>query len=170
MPPIHAVRHCIANAFRYSGRAPRAEFWWFAAFNLLVALVALALDGPLPTPGNPPAGPRWAGFLSSLLLFAPNLAVAVRRLHDIGQTGRWLWLIPTPTLIAILYALTTLAFGLEERLGNAAIAIAALVTPLLTLALFVAAALRGTRGPNAYGPDPLARGDFGVPSAFRFRP
>jgi uncharacterized membrane protein YhaH (DUF805 family) len=62
--------------------------------------------------------------LSGLALLLPNLAVAVRRLHDTDRSGWWL-------LIALL--------------------------PLIGLiVLIVFFCIRGTPGPNRFGPDPLA--------------
>lgn len=170
MTPTQAIRSCILRSFSYRGRAPRSEFWWFAAFNLLVALLALAADGPLPTPGQAPPGPRWASAVTTLLLLAPNVSVAVRRLHDMGQTGRWLWFLPLPTALAMVYAIVAAIAGIDQSTAASALAISALTTPLLSLALFVAAAFPGTRGPNAYGPGPEPSEGFGVPEGFRFRP
>jgi len=65
----------IATAFRqyatFTGRASRAEFWWFNLFIVLVGLAVSTIPGPL----------------SSLWFFAvilPYLAVGVRRLRDAG--------------------------------------------------------------------------------------
>mgnify|MGYP006300608017 FL=1 len=40
-----AVRTCLGNYATFSGRAPRAEFWWFAVFVLLGNLLFGVLDG-----------------------------------------------------------------------------------------------------------------------------
>jgi uncharacterized membrane protein YhaH (DUF805 family) len=34
--------------------------------------------------------------LVSLVLFLPSLAVTIRRLHDIGRSGGWYWIIFVP--------------------------------------------------------------------------
>ena len=65
----------------FKGRASREEFWCFFAFliitNALASLVGLLLG----------FGPALAGIIG-LLLIIPQLSVAVRRLHDLGKSGR----------------------------------------------------------------------------------
>ena len=80
----------------FSGRARRTEFWMFILFNAIFAAVA-AIVGQI-------LGTELIASLYSLVLFVPSLAVAARRLHDIGKSGwmllvglipviGWIWLI-----------------------------------------------------------------------------
>jgi uncharacterized membrane protein YhaH (DUF805 family) len=65
----------------FSGRARRTEYWMFQLFNIVAIIVLLLIDQVLGT-----------GFLSTiyvLAVFLPSLAVAARRLHDIGRSGWW---------------------------------------------------------------------------------
>jgi len=65
----------------FSGRARRTEYWMFQLFNIIAIIVLLLIDQVLGT-----------GFLSTLYVLAvllPSLAVAARRLHDIGRSGWW---------------------------------------------------------------------------------
>ena len=71
-----AISTCFAKYATFSGRASRAEFWWFFLFQILVSIVASML-------GDVVAG------LVSLALLLPALAVGARRLHDIGKSGWW---------------------------------------------------------------------------------
>ena len=71
-----AISTCFAKYATFSGRASRAEFWWFFLFQILVSIVASML-------GDVVAG------LVSLALLLPALAVGARRLHDIGRSGWW---------------------------------------------------------------------------------
>ncbi len=65
----------------FSGRASREEFWCFFAFviiaNAVARIIGVVLGG----------GPALSGAVG-LLLLIPQLAVAVRRLHDVGKSGR----------------------------------------------------------------------------------
>lgn len=74
----------------FSGRARRAEYWWFVCFSsaILFALVVVPLvmvsvyeSAAVLLIG---AGIWW---LATLL---PAIAVGVRRLHDTGKSGAWL--------------------------------------------------------------------------------
>jgi uncharacterized membrane protein YhaH (DUF805 family) len=81
----------------FTGRASRAEYWLFFLFNFIVTLVASLVGGEsllLPL--------VWLG------LFIPNIAVGVRRLHDINMSGWWLLI----NLIPFLGALVFLVFCL----------------------------------------------------------
>lgn len=121
-----AVLTCFSKYATFSGRARRAEFWWFALFNFGVlftlALIELAAGAPnhwMMGEGNPSpvATLYWLGVL------LPSLAVTVRRLHDTDRSGWWILIEFVP-----------------------------FVGPLILL-WFVAT--RGTVGPNRFGPDPF---------------
>jgi uncharacterized membrane protein YhaH (DUF805 family) len=86
-----AVRSCLQNYATFSGRARRSEFWFFMLFNLLVQVVAGVVDSMI-------LGVGAIGAIATLGLFLPNLAVAVRRLHDTGRSG-WLILVGLIPLI-----------------------------------------------------------------------
>ena len=71
-----AISTCFSKYATFSGRASRPEFWWFFLFQILVSIAASML-------GDVVAG------LVSLAVLLPALAVAARRLHDIGKSGWW---------------------------------------------------------------------------------
>ena len=75
----------------FSGRATRSEYWLF----VLLSIVATNFGNLI----NPKLG-----VVVSLGLLIPAIAVAVRRLHDIGKSGWWylLILIPFVGIIVIL--------------------------------------------------------------------
>jgi uncharacterized membrane protein YhaH (DUF805 family) len=105
-----AVRTCLGKYATFSGRAPRAEFWWFALFVLLGNLLFGALDGLFfgTAPDGQPVSLLGAVF--SLAVLLPNIAVGVRRLHDRDMSGWWYLLI----LIPILGALVLLWFFVQK--------------------------------------------------------
>jgi uncharacterized membrane protein YhaH (DUF805 family) len=114
-----AIRSGFRNYVGFSGRAPRSEFWYWQLFVTLVVVAAGILDsGFLP---ESDVGPISA--VASLVLLLPNIAMAIRRLHDIDRTGWW-----------VLLALTLIG----------------------AILLIVWACIKGTDGPNRFGPDPLA--------------
>lgn len=93
-----AVRRCFALYATFSGRARRSEFWFFWLFNLLAHGVAGILDAALFGTATP------LNAIVSLLLLVPNLAVSVRRLHDVGRSGWWLLILLVP-LVGIVVLL-----------------------------------------------------------------
>lgn len=73
----------------FTGRAQRAEYWYFVLFYVLIYVVLAFIDGVTGT-YNAGAG---MGILSGIFILAiliPSLSVSVRRLHDIDRTGWWL--------------------------------------------------------------------------------
>ena len=82
-------RNLTTRAYaEFSGRASRAEYWWFTLGTLLLTAAAGVLDAALP--GD------ILGSLLSIFLFVPGLAVAVRRLHDTNRSGKYLFLLLIP--------------------------------------------------------------------------
>lgn len=63
--------YCLKHYVDFSGRAPRAEFWYFVLFNLIIALVVGGVGYAI--------GFDKLGSLYSLLVLLPALAVSVRR-------------------------------------------------------------------------------------------
>ena len=62
-----------------SGRASRSEYWWSYLFVALVGLVLGLINGGLMT-------------LWSLATFIPSICIMMRRLHDSGRSGGYIWL------------------------------------------------------------------------------
>lgn len=86
MNMIEATKACFSKYVTFSGRARRAEYWWFILATILVSLVLGFIDGLLGLGGE-------FGLLSSiwsLAVFLPSLAVGVRRLHDTDRSGWWM--------------------------------------------------------------------------------
>jgi uncharacterized membrane protein YhaH (DUF805 family) len=101
-----AVAACFARYAVFSGRARRAEYWWFVLFGVLVSLAAGVLDGAM---GYELHQVSPLSALLSLALLLPQLAVTARRLHDTGRSGWWMLLGLVPlvgTIILIVWTAT----------------------------------------------------------------
>lgn len=81
-----AIRTVITERYAdFQGRSRRSEFWWFILFYFLLILVLnFVIGGISETLGSILTFVVWAALL------VPNIAVGVRRLHDIDRTGWWL--------------------------------------------------------------------------------
>ncbi len=90
----------------FNGRTRRKEYWMFALFNTIFAVVAMILDNVLGiTIDGIGYGPLYG--LYTLAILVPSLAVVVRRLHDIGKNG-WMVLIGLIPLVGALWLLILL--------------------------------------------------------------
>lgn len=78
----------------------------FALFNIIFSIVALAVDNVL--------GIAFAGIgygplymIYGLVVLIPGLAVAVRRLHDVGKSG-WMLLVVLIPIVGAIWLLVLL--------------------------------------------------------------
>lgn len=78
-----SIQTVLRKYAEFTGRAGRAEFWWWTLFNVLV-LSALNVLNVFPVGENAYLGSVLAG-LWSVGVLLPNLAVAVRRLRDTNR-------------------------------------------------------------------------------------
>lgn len=102
-----AVSRCFNRYAQFWGRAPRAEYWWFVLFLVLGTLACCVIDAILI------ASIGIGGFVTFFFLLGmitPLLSVGVRRLHDIGRGGWWLWI----GLVPVAGAVVLLVFHLAE--------------------------------------------------------
>jgi uncharacterized membrane protein YhaH (DUF805 family) len=97
-----AVRVCLSKYVDFNGRARRSEYWWFVVFNAVATTVGSVIDAIIGTrSGNVGA----IEVLVGLALILPGIAVGVRRLHDVSQSGWWLLLALVPFLGALVLIL-----------------------------------------------------------------
>lgn len=73
----------------FNGRARRKEYWMFLLFNIIFLICAMILDNVLGFSFQD-GGPGILYMAYALGVLIPGLAVAVRRLHDIGKSGWWI--------------------------------------------------------------------------------
>src|SRR4029078_3339157 len=131
----------------FDGRIGRKPYW-IASGILIVAsvLVVVLFDQP---------DERRLGSLLDLALVYPEYAVVFKRAHD-REMQMWI-----PTISLILSALAAIVgiLGLDGTFDNPTPLYWTIGLPNLAVALYLIADLvcrRATRGPNRYGPDPLA--------------
>jgi uncharacterized membrane protein YhaH (DUF805 family) len=94
----HSVEICLRNYANFNGRAPRAEFWFFQLFVLIVNIgygFLYGFIGAMLKVDVTPVLPATA-----LPLFVPNLAVVIRRLHDLNRSG---WFAVPLAIVGLAY-------------------------------------------------------------------
>jgi uncharacterized membrane protein YhaH (DUF805 family) len=149
--PVEWVLTPIRKYAQFSGRAPRAEYWWYYLVLLIAYLGAVFIDRKI---GSRIVGPY--GILAVLLwlgLLIPTLAVGVRRMHDTNRTGWWILAPVVPYVIGFTMAGPAVLdpARLAEE-GGAMIFL--LLGFVLAIVVLVFTVLPGTAGPNDHGPDP----------------
>lgn len=138
----------------FEGRTRRSHFWigWLICLGLGVVANFIPL----------------LGFLLSIALIWPNLAITVKRLHDMGQTG---WLAAIPFVVGLVGGIAGgMIVGLGAFTNQAAFeagdpaTVLAVMGPamglfgiigLVCLAFLLWIGLTDSKpGPNKYGPNP----------------
>jgi uncharacterized membrane protein YhaH (DUF805 family) len=101
MTPIDWATRPLKKYADFSGRAPRAEYWWFYLLVLVVYFVGMILDSMV---GSNFAGSGYGMFtaLVGLALLIPSIAAGVRRLHDTDRSGWGLLIAFIPLIGAIV--------------------------------------------------------------------
>jgi uncharacterized membrane protein YhaH (DUF805 family) len=79
-----SIKSGFKNYIKFSGRASRSEFWWWALFTYLIGILGQEVDYLIN--GYYP----YCNYILSILLFFPCLTMYVRRAHDSGRSGWWI--------------------------------------------------------------------------------
>lgn len=167
----------IGNFTGFNGRLNR-QGWWISAIIAVVAYIILSWiigamlgTGMLMNPAavtDPAAMTSYvqkAGWLSVILaiVFAyPYLAIGIKRRHDRNNNG---YDVVGFVILEILYGIVTaLGMGMSTTdvggvaiptPGPIAMVLGFIILIYLVYLLVVLGFLKGTAGPNNYGPDPL---------------
>ena len=91
----------------FTGRARRSEYWFFVLFNMIISFVLGFVDGMFGTK-DPVTSLGLLGGLYSLAVLIPGLAVAVRRLLDVGKSG-WMILVALIPLVGWIWLIVLFA-------------------------------------------------------------
>ena len=156
---------CFKQYVDFNGRARRKEYWFFALFNFLITMVLMCIwVGPVFAAAfsaglngteidevdivqqmvTNPALYIWMLYYFAALI--PGIAVTVRRLHDIGKSGFWAFLIYGGSLLAI--------FSNMPEQSAAAKAVLSLVQLGIAIVGLVWMFTDSQPGENQWGPNP----------------
>lgn len=108
----------LQNYANFNGRSRRKEYWNFVLFNILFGIAAIIVDIILGTSKNV-VGYGTVYMLYTLAVLLPGIAVAVRRLHDIGKSGWWILISLVPIIggIWLIVLLATDSEPIENEYG-----------------------------------------------------
>ncbi|MBV8824303.1 MAG: DUF805 domain-containing protein [Bradyrhizobiaceae bacterium] len=161
--------------FSFHGRINRAKYWLAVLFWVVIDIVVFAvllgmLGSHLLALGSEPSGADIVRAILSfglgvilvfLLVFVPMIvsgfAVGIKRLHDRDQSGWWILLFYFGPVVAS-------AIGQNSDSGAGALVSGLVSLGISIWAFVVLGCLRGTRGANRYGPDPLSGDVIVAPS------
>lgn len=135
--------------FKFNGRINRAKYWLAALVYCLINLVLYVLGAVTDS-----AAVQALNSMVGIVILITGVAIGIKRLHDRDKSGWYLLL-----FYVVPGILMTAAVGMYVTMEDATLV--STVLGLATVAIGVWAfvelgCLRGTVGPNHYGPDPIA--------------
>ena len=101
------VNNFITHYADFNGKASRKEFWFGYLYYALLIFLASCFDIAI-------GSPFILTLLISLGLIVPSLALIVRRLHDIGKSGWWIFVYFVPLIGPIWWLILMCKKGNKE--------------------------------------------------------
>src|SRR5262245_10432780 len=136
--------------FSFRGRLNRQPYWLINLAMIVtvfaILMLGAMLGGDAVLTKFSPLGAALLHFIIGLFPAWINLATTVRRLHDRNKSAWWL---------LVFYLLPSVLQAISEDAGEFGIVLKIAAVAIWIWAVFEFGVLRGTVGPNRYGPDPL---------------
>lgn len=103
---MHYYTDVLKKYASFQGRARRSEYWMFALFNVVIALVLLGLAAATK---STVFYVLYIAYILAVIL--PSLGVLVRRLHDTGRSGGWFFISFVPFVGGLVLLIFTVLEG-----------------------------------------------------------
>lgn len=174
----------VQNFIGFEGRLNRQPFWIsaivLAVVSVVISLVILPVIGFSVMPNMPTLGADadpeaiaaaigaaqsragWVSLVLFLIFAYPSAAISIKRRHDRNNSGLDVWIYLALAAIAQLISalgigMTTMdVSGTPVPVPGPIVATAGVILGIYGIYLLVVLGfLKGTAGPNQYGPDPL---------------
>lgn len=137
---IDSAKSGFVNIVNFSGRSTRSEYVFWMLFQILVG-IAFGVVGAITHKVSFFSG------LVTIIFLLPTLSLTVRRLHDIGKSGWWLF-----GIYVVMPLLMLISTTLQSKLIFSALGLLFGVSYLVLLGLLV---FKGSDDDNRYGPMPF---------------
>jgi uncharacterized membrane protein YhaH (DUF805 family) len=112
---VDAIRSFFANYVNFEGRATQSAYWYAALFLFLLGTAASILGRGM----GDQFGSNPLSSLISLATLLPNISVGIRRLHDTGRSGAYLFwaLLPIVGWILLIVWLAAGSHAQDNKYG-----------------------------------------------------
>lgn len=175
------MNNIIKNFTGFDGRLNRQPFWIsaiiLAVISIVISFLLLPVIGlsmmPNIAPGTSSADviaalpdmmrkSGWVSLVMFLIFLYPVASISIKRRHDRNNSGLDVWIYYALAIINLL--LNALGFGLTTTNvqgidiptpGPISMVLGIILAVYGIYLLVVCGFLKGTTGPNSYGPDPL---------------
>jgi len=141
--------------FGFSGRINRGKYWLAILIFVIVGLIM----GTIGFFAEEAIAFQILNLIVSIATFVAGIAVGIKRLHDRDKSAWWMLLFYVVPSVLFGLGGAFFFYGLGAEAGGSIIAggvFTVLGLAVLIWAIVELGCLRGTVGPNRFGPDPLA--------------
>ncbi|MDE7380484.1 MAG: DUF805 domain-containing protein [Clostridia bacterium] len=120
MELIDGFKKFWTRAFDYHGTSSRREFWWGVLGNAIIMLILLALLVISLTCISPQMNTFSSIMIIVFALFClveliPSVTLIIRRMHDIGRSGFFIFVLFIPVIGYIWYIYLVTRRGVENK-------------------------------------------------------
>jgi uncharacterized membrane protein YhaH (DUF805 family) len=84
----------------FRGRSSRPAYWWTFLISAIIVFVLGGISASIWDLDSNDTGPLESIYLIAYLI--PSIALEVRRLHDVGRSGKWIFIMVTGVGILLL--------------------------------------------------------------------
>ena len=162
---------CLKQYADFNGRARRSEYWWFTLINFIITVVLLIgwmvplFKMAIHSEDLPDEWELLRVMFSNpfiyiyliyyLAMLIPSLAVTVRRLHDIGKSGFWVFLsIGSSLLFSIARGINGMNLTSTPNISIAISIVIELIAIAIAILFLVCMFIDSQPGENKWGPNP----------------
>ncbi|MBV5324775.1 MAG: DUF805 domain-containing protein [Rhodospirillaceae bacterium] len=93
---VTAIKTGLSKSITVQGRAVRSEYWFFMLFTVIADVVIQIVGGMLGELG------LYLAIIGLIAVAIPSVTATVRRLHDMGRSGWWYFIVMVPMVGPIL--------------------------------------------------------------------
>jgi len=142
--------------FSARGRISRSQYWLRFFLPVFLIGAVLALLGEVGGDAVTSLGSIW-----QLLVLWPSIAILIKRIHDRDKSGALVWVLYGPMIPAVIVTIAAViagAAGSNETAIGLGIVAAVFWVAVAGVAIWFFiefGCMRGTVGPNRFGPDPV---------------
>jgi uncharacterized membrane protein YhaH (DUF805 family) len=138
----------------FTGRISRRQWWLGFVITCLGSVAGTLLFNPEMLTSDVAVPPQWPDTIWQLAWLVPATAITVKRFND----RDWPWWLgyAFAALGVFLYVAPHFGMVLDPEAGGVGAATFWVLLAAIVAAVVDNGFIRGTRGPNRFGPDPLA--------------
>lgn len=107
---------CLGKYSTFDGRSRRREFWGYTIVNAIILAIMIYFYVTAKTDTSQSLSTAVL-IIYIIITICPTLAAISRRWHDVGRTGKWLWLNIIPaigTVVTYCFMLCDSEEGINE--------------------------------------------------------